>query len=92
MERQLNLILSAEKQKEIETVVVIDEKPEIASKNYENLAKKEDEKTSKAEKRKQMVDSLLDPNAGPSTKKGRFEGEIYKQLYYYKYIILLCYD
>ena len=43
LERQLNLILSAEKQKEIETVVVIDEKPEIASKNYENLAKKEDE-------------------------------------------------
>ena len=38
-------------------------------------AKKEDEKTSKAEKRKQMVDSLLDPNAEPSsTKKGHFEG------------------
>ena len=52
-------------------------------------AKKEDEKTSKAEKRKQMVDSLLDPNAGPSNKKGRFEGEISKQLYStYKYIVL----
>ena len=40
LERQLNLILSAEKQKEIETVV--DEKPEIVS-NSEELPKNNDE-------------------------------------------------
>ena len=38
LERQLNLILSAEKQKDIETVLIVDQKPEIVS-NSDDLAK-----------------------------------------------------
>merc|ERR1712141_934748 len=36
--------------------------------------KEGDEKSAKAEKRKAMVDKLLDPNAESTAKKGRFEG------------------